>query len=199
MACVYCFQVGSKDCFKVGRTKNSGAMRLKKVAVGSPEKLTLYREVQTQWPARLENHLHKSLAMYRAQNGEFFNVTKAHLDAAILEASEFIAESQPLLEQAQKLRRKKPTTTVLDPSESVLGLHRDLRKALQEASLLERKIELLQTQLQVAIGEHLGFSGVASWKWRETWRLNQTLLKREQPAIYARYRRLSGSRIFLLE
>lgn len=141
MACVYCFQVGSTDCFKIGRTKNSGAKRLKNVAVGSPAKLTLHREIETQWPARLENHIHKLLAMYRTENGEFFNVTKSQLDDAILEASTFVAASQPFVEQAQKLRRKKPTTAMLDPSNTILDLHRNLKVAVREAFPLAAREE----------------------------------------------------------
>ena len=199
MACVYCFQVGSSDCFKVGRTRNAPVGRLRNVSVGSPHKLTLYKTVETDSPSRLETYIHKLLQPHRAPNGEFFNVTKSHLDDALREATEFISASQPLLDEAKKHQRKKPTGRVLQPSDEILSLHRELKDALRESFLLERKIEFLQSKLQVAIGDNLGFQGVASWKWRETWTLNQSLLKREEPELYEQYREACGSRVFHLE
>jgi len=50
MGCVYCFRVGSENCFKVGRTKNPPDKRMKKVSVGSSRKLTLHREIKTNDP-----------------------------------------------------------------------------------------------------------------------------------------------------
>lgn len=199
MASVYCFQVGSSDCFKVGRTKNAPVGRMKNVSVGSPQKLTLYKAVETDSASRLESYIHKLLEPHRAPNGEFFNVTKSQLDDALREAIQFVSTSQPLLEEAKKLQRKKPTANVLEPSDDVVALHSELKAALRESFLLERKIELLQSKLQVAIGENLGLRGVASWKWRETWILNQALLKREEPALYEQYREISGSRVFRLD
>lgn len=57
----------------------------------------------------------------------------------------------------------------------------------------------LRAKSQVQIGEHVGCRGVASWKWRETWLLNQALLKRHEPALFERYRERRGTRFFHLE
>jgi len=199
MACVYCFQVGSSDCFKIGRTRNAPTGRMKNVSVGSPQRLTLYKTVETEFASRLESYLHKVLEPYRAPNGEFFNVTTSQLDDAVRESIQFVSATEPLLEEAKKLQRKKPTADLLEPSAEILALHRELKAALRQSFLLERKIEALQGKLQVAIGENLGFKGVASWKWRESWILNQALLKREEPELYEQYRERSGSRVFCLE
>ena len=54
MGCVYCFRVGSVDTFKVGRTKNPPEQRMKSVSVGSPQQLSLHREIKTNDAAFLE-------------------------------------------------------------------------------------------------------------------------------------------------
>ena len=103
MGCVYCFQVGAENCFKVGRTKGAPDKRLKNVAVGSPHKLTLHREVTTNDPIVLEKYIHWLLDAQRAPNGEFFNVPADVLDLAISEAESFLAERTPVTEAASRL------------------------------------------------------------------------------------------------
>jgi hypothetical protein len=81
----------------------------------------------------------------------------------------------------------------------MLLLHRELKDAWHRSFLLEREIEILRSRLQIAIGEHLGIKGVASWKWRDRWFLNQALIKKEEPELYEKYRKLSSGRVFQLE
>ena len=199
MGCVYCFRVGSQDIFKVGRTKNPPEQRLKSVSVGSPQKLTLHREIQTDDAPSLEKGIHWLLDPYRAPNGEFFNIPAQELDRAIDEAESFLAESSPVLQQAKKLQTRPPTNHLLDPSESVQALHRELRHAEREAFLLEQKIATLRGRIQLEIGENLGIRGIASWKWREQWKLDQDALKRDEPQVYERFKRLAAARVFHLE
>jgi hypothetical protein len=132
----------------------------------------------------LETYIHWLLHPNRAPNGEFFNVTEIDLDRAIDEAKAFISESAPILKECQKLQKKKPCDEVLEASDEALSLHRDLSKATREANLLEQRIALLQGKLEIAIGDNLGIKGVASWKWREQWRLDQTLFQKEHPALF---------------
>lgn len=199
MGCVYCFQVGSDSCFKVGRTKGAPDKRLKNVAVGSPQKLTLHREVTTDDPIFLEKYVHWLLDSRRAPNGEFFNVSAEELDRAISEAESFLAERTPVVQETTKLQKRRPTNQILDATEATRSLHRELRDALRQTFLLEQRIELLQGQLQLQIGENLGIRGVASWKWREQWKLDQGALKREEPRMFDRFKRLSATRVFRVE
>ena len=181
MGCVYCFQVGAENCFKVGRTKGAPDKRLKNVAVGSPHKLTLHREVTTNDPIVLEKYIHWLLDARRAPNGEFFNVSADELDRAISEAEAFLAERTPVVQEAMKLQKRRPTN------------HN------RQAFLLEQKIQLLQGQLQLEIGENVGIRAVASWKWREQWKLDQDALKRDEPKIFDRFKRLFSTRVFRVE
>ncbi len=199
MGCVYCFRVGAENCFKVGRTKGAPEERLKNVAVGSPYKLTLHREVATYDPIVLERYIHWLLDAQRAPNGEFFNVSADELDLAIREAESFVSERAPVIREATKLQKKRPTNHTLESTETTRSLHRDLRNALRQAFLLEQRIEFLQGQLQLEIGENLGIRGVASWKWREQWKLDQDALKRNEPKVFDRFKRLSSTRVFRVE
>ena len=127
MGYVYCFRVGKDDCFKVGRTKSAPERRLRSVSVGSSQKLTLHRKLETDDAPRLEKHPHWLLDSGRAPNGEFFNVSDADLDAAIETANAFVTGSAPARRDAKKLRRVKPVGQMVEPSAKALSLHRALR------------------------------------------------------------------------
>lgn len=141
--CVYCFRFGSEDCFKIGRTKNPPDERRKGVSTGSPRKLTLHREIKADDAPFLENYIHKLLDARRAENGEFFNVSADELDRAIAEAEAFLAERSPVLQEAEKLKKRRPSEDTLEPTEAVRALHRELRDARREWYLLEQRIAVL--------------------------------------------------------
>ncbi len=112
---VYCYQLGRGDCFKVGRTKNDPEERKRGFAAGSPVKLTLYRKIETEYPSSLEKYIHQLLDERRAENGEIFNVTAQELDDAVDRAVAFVEEFQPLLHEADNLRRNRRTTRWRNP------------------------------------------------------------------------------------
>ena len=199
MPFVYCFRVGAEDCFKVGRTKSDSKQRKDNVSVGSPHKLTLYREIQTEYASKLERFIHELLELQRADNGEFFYVTSSELDDAIEHALAFLSTALPLLDKAAKLQKTKPNDETLEPSAHDLELYNQLRDAQKELFFLKQKVILLQSQIKIAIGANLGIRGIASWRWQETARFNLTVFKAEQPEIYERYRRVSESRVFRIE
>jgi hypothetical protein len=200
---VYCYQIGSDNCYKIGRTKGAPDKRMRGFATGSPAKLKLYRDELTENASALEQYIHQLLDASRTENGEFFKVTAQELDDAIDQAVTFMKELLPLLDGAKKLRRKKPDETMIDPSDEMLDIYRQLREASRERFLLERRIELLESKIQVVIGENRGMTGVASWKWNDCWKMDTTRLKKEKGALYAElyeeYKRNSGSRKFCLE
>jgi hypothetical protein len=172
-------------------------------ATGSPVKPKLYRDVETEDAPGLEKYIHQLLDAKRAENGEFFYVTQQELDNTIEKAVAFIKECQRFVPDAMKLRRKKPNDTMLDPPEEMREIYRQLREAGREKFLLEKRIELLESRVQVAIGENRGMKGVASWKWVDLWTMNTVRFKRENPTMYKRlfekYKRDSGNRKFCLE
>lgn len=80
---VYCFQLGTSNCYKVGRTRNSPEERKRGLSTGSPEKFELYRDIKTENAPGLEAYIHHLLDEKRAADGEFFNVTSRELDEAL--------------------------------------------------------------------------------------------------------------------
>jgi len=195
---VYCYQVGT-DCYKIGRTKDAPEKRKRGFATGSPSKPEFYKSVETEYPSALEKYVHQLLDIRRAENGEFFRVTAAELDDALNEAIAFVDRCEPLRQEANRLRRGRPNGTTVGASEEMIECVRQLREAKRESFLLERRIELLESRIQVRIGESCEMRGVASWRWRDQWRIDETKFKREQRDLWERYKRNSGSRRFLLE
>lgn len=196
---VYCFQVGCQNCYKIGRTKNPPHQRMRGVATGSQFKLQLYKDIETDDAAGLESYIHMLLDPKRAENGEFFHATREEIDEALGEAEAFVRELQPLLRQAKRLGKKRPTDTLLEPTPEMLGVYQELRDLHRRKFLVERRIGLLTSRVQVAIGENLGMKGVASWGWVERWPMDTKRFQKEHEALYKEYQRDSSSRTFLLE
>jgi hypothetical protein len=199
MPWVYCLRVGSEDCFKVGRTKDSVSRRKVQVAVGSSRNLTIYREIVTDYPNELENYIHKLLDLTRAENGEWFNISAEGLDAAFDEGESFIHMAMPQNARAEELQAAKPDEQIVEPSDADSAVYQDLRRARREMFLLKKRVELLETQLKIAIGAHLGLRGIAKWFWRETPRFDNTRFREEQPEMYAEYTKFQATRVFDLE
>jgi T5orf172 domain len=200
---VYCFQVGSEDCYKIGLTKNAPKQRMRGFATGSPSKFTQYRVEATEHPRKLEKCIHTLLSAKRAENGEFFYATGEEVDRAFDEALAFVAECQPLVAAAEKLREQKPANTVAAPTEVIKQVHRELSMVRRERLLLDQRIEFLESKIQVAIGQNRGMAGIASWDWVDNWQFDITAFKDEEPEEYARlyevYNRNIGTRRFILE
>ena len=132
--------MGSGNCYKVGRTKNSPERRKSQFSTGSPMKLHLYRDVETESASELETYIHQDLDPCRAENGEFFNVTAQELDDAVDRAVAFMKELQPLVREAKQLCRKKPNDTMVKPPREMLSNYRELRKLSRERYLIEQRI-----------------------------------------------------------
>jgi hypothetical protein len=197
---VYCYQRGTEDCYKIGRTADTPEKRKRGFSTGSPLKLTLRRTEKTAHPTKLEKHIHMLLSAKRAENGEFFFVTREEADAAFDQAVVFVREAQEIIENAAKVRKRKPTETVLPATPETLGLYKELKAKERDCFLIEQEIEVLQSQIQVAIGENAGIEGIATWKWRETPLADWKKFEREEPEVYAalfeKYKRIAGTRYF---
>src|SRR5208283_2129891 len=130
--CVYCYQFGSDDCYKIGHTKDSPEKRKRGFATGSPKKLTLYKKIPFQTPTKLEKYIHYLLDEKRAENGEYFKVTAKELDDAIERATATMNELQSLCSEADKLRRKKPTDEMVEATDEMREIYRELRNLVRE-------------------------------------------------------------------
>jgi Meiotically up-regulated gene 113 len=197
---VYCYQRGTEDCYKIGRTKVTPEKRKQGFSTGSSLKLTLRRTEKTAHPTKLEKYIHMLLSAKRAENGEFFFITKQEADAAFDAAVAFVSEAQELIENAAKVRKRKPTGAMLYPTPELVDLYRKLKARERDCFLIEQEILVLQSRMQIVIGENTGIDGLATWKWRDTVTLDLKKLQREEPDTYKalrlRYERTTGTRYF---
>jgi hypothetical protein len=197
---VYCFQLGNNDCFKVGRTKNSPEDRKRGFATGSSAKLNLYRTIKTEYARELEAYIHQLLDTRRAENGEFFHVSAERLDLAVEDARAFVEKAQPLIYQAEQLRKEKPLSEgLVEPCNEIFEIYERLRKVRRDRYLIEQEIAFLESKIQVAIGRNAAMREIASWKWTDHWAIDMDRFRTEQDPLYQQYKRNSGYRRFCLE
>jgi len=144
-------------------------------------------------------HIHKLLDLRRTENGEFFNVTAEELDEAANEAIQFVEELQPSFCEAELLRQQQPTEEMAEPSSEMLESYRRLRELSRQKYLIEMQMMLLESKIQVAIGNKSGMKGIASWKWIDRWTMDLERFKNERKDLYEAYKRNSGARVFRLD
>lgn len=195
---VYCYQFGSGDCYKIGKTKHPPEKRKRGIATGSPVDIKPYRTVETDDASTLETYVHHLLRAKRGR-GEFFSVSRRELDDAVDQAVVFVNELQPLRRKAKNLRRIKPNETMLGPSDEMRQAALQFEEAKNEYWLLEKRIELLQSRIQVAIGENRGIEAVASWKWKPHPEMNTKRFRRDHPKLYEEYLEDLGRRELHIE
>jgi hypothetical protein len=68
---VYCYQIGTDNCFKIGRTKGAPDKRMHGFAAGSPAKLKLYRDELTENAPALEQDTHQLPTRGEPRTGSF--------------------------------------------------------------------------------------------------------------------------------
>jgi hypothetical protein len=198
MGCVYCFQSGNFDRFKIGKTGGSEEKRRKTLQTGSFEKLTLYRKIPTENPKYLEKYIHQLLDPRRRDNTEFFNITAGELDAAVDQALSFFQDYHSAHSLAEALQKEKPDETVAEPTEEIRNIYRQLRELNKERFLIDERITLLEDKVKLAIGNARGMTGIASWKWVDRLRFDEKRFKHEHADLHEEYRRNMGCREFRL-
>jgi hypothetical protein len=192
---VYCFQKGSGDCYKVGKSKEPEKRR-RKLQTGSAEELRPYRSIPTSDALALETYIHQLLDAKRTGSVEFFWVTAQELDQAIAAAVRFVDAANPLFSDAKKFSKNKPSLEMVDPSEEILEVYKQLREAERKVFMLGKHIEVLESRMKIFIGENSGINGLATWKWKPLAGMNVTKFKKEQKRLYERYLVDRGRREF---
>jgi hypothetical protein len=100
---------------------------------------------------------------------------------------------------AEALRTIQPNDEILEATSEVRAIHAQLRRARKDKFLIEKQIMLLNSKLQVVIGENRGVAGVATWAWFEGEELEEARLRAEQPDVVAPYMRAVAYRKFRVE
>jgi hypothetical protein len=183
---VYCFQQGSRDCYKIGKSKEPEKRR-RKLQTGSAEGLRPCRCIPTPDATALEKYIHHLLDGRRTGEQEFFWVTEQELDQAIAEAVKFVEATSDLFSEAKELAKHKPDTEMRDPSDEMLGVYKELREAEHRFFKLGKQIEILESRMKVFIGRHSGIKGLATWRWKPNRGMNIPKFQKEQRDLYERY------------
>ena len=134
----------------------------------------------------LEKYIHYLLEPRRVKGrDELFDATMEEVTEAFEQAIPLVNETQRLLAEMAALGREKPSNDVmLAPSQEVLELHEQLRRAWLDEYVLKRHIERLESKIKLATGNNLGIADVFEWKWRRGLRINITALKNTRGRLY---------------
>lgn len=79
---VYFIKSENSNLIKIGLTYNDVNSRLKQIQTGNPEKLIIYRVVETFFPEKLEEYFHLYFEEYQ-KFGEWFDVPQEAIDNLI--------------------------------------------------------------------------------------------------------------------
>jgi hypothetical protein len=196
MPYVYCFQVGSGNLFKIGRTAGDLNRRKASVSTGSPERLALVLEVEVEDACALEQYVHTLLDHKRTENGEFFRVTRGELDEAFRRAQGFYRDSHEDLRIARELESVKPTDELLEPTPEFAEALRKLRELRQKRDIVDYEIAAQEARLKRSIGGRMGIRGIAIWKWQQKLGVDAMRLRAESPEVYEKFKKVSEFRVF---
>jgi hypothetical protein len=182
---VYCFQLGDTGHFKIGKSVNPN-QRKGAFSTASPVELIERRRESSEHPEALEKYIHELLEPKRVLNRrEVFNASMQEVSEAFGAAVPIVKETQELLDQAVARAKSRPANrTMLAPSDEVTDLYCQLRKARQDEFFLQRRIDVLESKIKLAVGDNLGIKDVVLWDWRRSLRIDIDKLKKQRPRLY---------------
>jgi Meiotically Up-regulated Gene 113 (MUG113) protein len=201
MGCVYIYRSGEGNVFKIGRATDL-AKRLKTHATGNPERLTEFAVIETDHASKCETYLHHRLRSKRSTRGdgnEWFEVDPDQLSALVEDARHYAGEVVPMIAAAERLSEEKCDERILQPTDGVLEMHRELVDVRERHGTLGFERARLEAELKLVIGTALGIERVAHWKTVVSHKFQADLFKSERPNLYRTFLRESRSRRFDLQ
>lgn len=181
---------GSSNEFKIGHTKSSVATpRLTGLKRAGRPPLVLFRKIETESYLDVENYLHHRLHASEAPTGkEWFTITEAEAIAAYEDGVKIAKVFERHKRELEPLESIESTNgQVIEPSPEVKSLCLLIKQKTGQRDMLATEVELLRTDLKIAIGLNDGIKDLATWKVSSTARFNQTRLKEERPDIYEQF------------
>lgn len=185
MGCVYVLRNGTRNEFKIGRTKGS-----KQLAHQANSRLSEFAEIQTEDEIACETFLHQRLRSMRIINSdgtEFFEVSPSELAQALHEAEEFVDEFLKAKQQAEDFSRleEAPNARLIAPSASDLEIYSKLLKVREAQDRLKVRRQFFESKLKVSIGFFSGIEGLATWKGSWQKHFDLLALRKQDPDLYA--------------
>lgn len=185
MGCVYFSKDPATDETKIGYTQDEAAAQRMRSHWTSNPRLCQPREISTDNPSGLEAFLKAHFSQKRAR-GEFFALDDSDLDEAE-RLAKFFAESTPVQERVEQLKRERDNGILIEPLEA----HRELvgrwREVKGELARVKLEMEQLDLQLRAEIGIFAGIKGLVTWKAHDHHWFDKDQLEVERPEIYAEY------------
>ena len=202
MGIVYFAREPGSDEFKIGHTKDSVATpRLTGLKRRGRPTPVLFRKIETDCFLDVEKYLHRKLAASTTDSGkEWFAIT----EAAAIVAHEDGVRIAGIFERHQ--RELAPFALLASTSGEALEASPDLKslctlikQKTSQLELLKTEVELLRTDLKIAIGVNDGIKDLATWHVGSVTTLDRERLELEMPEIYEQFRVTKLSRRLLVK
>ena len=187
MPSVYIFQHGTKDLFKIGRTRRDVEKRRKALSTGNPVELKIFDVIETMHDNVVEKYLHQRLVLNHSKDSdatEFFAISADKLKQCLQETRDFMTDYLPLLEQTEQLKEIAPEETFKEADDNIKKIYSELLEIRQKINMLKFEEEVLENRIKLFIGNKSGIEGIASWSIRTASRLDQNSLKEKYPEIF---------------
>jgi hypothetical protein len=186
VAYVYVLRSGDSNLFKVGRT-NDLERRMKHLATGNPEPLTLFDCIETEDAASAEKYLHHRLRSHRSNRSgarEFFEIHPDAFAAILDDARAFLADFVPKQHEADQFAQEESDGRILLPGDADWERYRALVEVREALDGLELKRRELEAEFKIAIGPADGLEGIATWRTQAITRFDQDTFRTTDPDTY---------------
>jgi hypothetical protein len=183
---VYVLQSGNSNRFKIGRTRNLDR-RMKHLATGNPDRLTLFDSIETDDAAACETYLHHRLRCRRSRESdatEFFELEPDELRAILEDARAFLDDFIPKQREAERLATEESREEIVLPGDPEWSRYRSLLEIRQVQDMLDLDRRRVEAELKIATGQANELQGIATWRSHDHKHFDRDSLQRDYPDLY---------------
>lgn len=199
-AYVYVLRSGGSNLFKIGRALDL-ERRMRNLATGNPEPLSVFTCIETEDAALAEKYLHHRLRSHRSHRSmarEFFEIDLDALAAIVGDARAFLDDFVPKRRSAEQLATRESDGRLLVPDAADWVRYTTLLDVRETLDGLELKRRTLEAEFKIAIGSADGLDGIATWRSQSRTRFDQDSFRNADPLTYERFLIVDRSRHFRL-
>lgn len=185
-AFLYVLRHGDSNLFKIGRTVDL-ARRLKQLATGNPDRLTLFASIETEDAAAGETYLLHRLRSRRSRRSdatEFVEIPPGELETMIEDTRAFLEAFIPKQREVERLAGYQTDGRVVLPNQGQWESYRALLDVREDIDSLTLKRKRLEVELKLAIGSAAELKGIATWASHSFVRFDKESLRLCQPETY---------------
>lgn len=185
-AYLYVLRHGDSNLFKIGRSVDL-ARRMKQLATGNPDRLTLFDCIVTEDAAAGETYLLHRLRSRRSRRSdatEFVEVAPDELETLIADTRAFLGAFIPMQREAERLASHPSDDRILLPNDAEWEWYRALLEVREGIDSLTLERRRLEAELKVAIGSAGALKGIATWASHSIARFDQESFRQAEPESY---------------